>query len=85
MPTHQILMISISIKIKSRFIQQYHKIPTMQGFMNYQHYPNFILPKNSTIQKFPKTKKTTFWSFAGKAQIKTKIEKPLGYPKFRSR
>ena len=61
MPTHQILMISLSTKFKSKFIQQYHKLHTIKSFMNHQHCPNFIIPNNSTIQKFPKTNKTT-WS-----------------------
>ena len=65
-PTHQILMISIPTKTKPRFIQQYYKLHTMQGFMNHQHCPNFTIPNNSTIQKMPKKKKkktymTTQW------------------------
>ena len=57
MPTHQILIISYpQKKIKSKFIQQYLKLHTMQSFINHQHCPNFTIPINSTIQKCPKIK-----------------------------
>ena len=57
MPTHQILIISYpQKKIKSKFIQQYLKLHTMQSFINHQHCPNFTIPNNSTIQKHPKIK-----------------------------
>ena len=58
---HQILIIPISTKFKSKLIQQYHKLHTMQSFMNHQHCPNFIIPYNSTMQKCPKAKIAT-WS-----------------------
>ena len=54
-------MISISTKFKSKFIQQYQKLHTMQNFMSHQLCPNFMISNNSTIQKCPKTKSTT-WS-----------------------
>ena len=53
-------MISIPIKFKSKFTQQYHRLHTLPNFISHQHCPSFI-PNISTIKKWPKTKKTT-WS-----------------------
>ena len=43
-------------KKKSKFIQQYLKLHTMQNFINHQHCPNLTISNNSTIQKCPKIK-----------------------------
>ena len=53
--------ISIRTKIKSSFIQQYHKLHTMQSFINHKHCPNLTISNNSTIQKCPKKKKKSTW------------------------
>ena len=44
-------------KKKSKFIQQYLKLHTMQSFINHKHCPNLTISNNSTIKKFPKKKK----------------------------
>ena len=54
-------MISIPTKFKSKFIHQCHKLHTSPNFRSHQHCPNFTMPNNSTIQKCPKAKITT-WS-----------------------
>ena len=62
MPTHQILIISYpQKKKKSKFIQQYLKLHTMQSFINHKHCPNLTISNNSTIQKCPKKKKKSTW------------------------
>ena len=41
-------------KFKSKFIQQYHILPTLPKFMNRHHCSSYTMPKNSTIQNSTK-------------------------------